>query len=490
MHEITLYQKLMEHSASDDYPYHMPGHKRRLTGQMPKDIFDIDITEIDGFDNLHQAEGILKRAQERAALLYGADETFYLVGGSTSGVLSAISAVLPEGGHLLMTRNCHRCAYHAAYLRNLKISYLYPDFVEGYDIYEAITAGQVEEALTELEKPGNKSPVGAVLITSPTYEGRIADISKIAEVVHKRGIPLIVDEAHGAHLGLYKDWTSNSCQAGADLVVHSVHKTLPAMTQTALLHVNGELVDRNRLRRFLRIYQSSSPSYVLMASIQNALNQIETSGKILFRNFLQNWEEMLDHLSACKNLTILPRSDKQDIGKLVIFVHKTGLSGQQLYDMLLEEYHLQLEMASMNYALAMFTIGDTEEGFRRMEEALLSIDRRLDQRSEDMEVPPQRNLFQTASAMRAQKVLTLGQAWDMPGELRQIKKCLGEVAGEFINLYPPGVPLVVPGEILTEEILQMITASHEAGLTVQGIRMAGDDIYLQIVRCDQVIERK
>ena len=288
-----LYRRLKAYSETDEYPYHMPGHKRQVCGELPQEIMNIDITEIDGFDNLHAPEEILLRLQEEAARLYGAEESFYLVNGSTCGVLAAISAAVPKGGRLLMTRGGHKSAYHAAYLRNLTISYLYPEMMQEYDIYDAITPEQIAEALA-------KEPVpDAVFLVSPTYEGRIADIEKIAQIVHSKGIPLIVDEAHGAHLGLAEGLAKNSCQCGADLVIHSVHKTLPALTQSALLHVNGNRIDRDRLRRFLHIYQSSSPSYVLMAGIDNALQVVEEQGDYLFTKFQINYLRMLTELSEC-----------------------------------------------------------------------------------------------------------------------------------------------------------------------------------------------
>ena len=269
-----------------------------------------------------------------------------------------------------MTRGAHKSAYHAVYLRNLTVSYLYPEMMEEYDIYDAVTLEQIAEAFSREPVPD------AVFLVSPTYEGRIADIETIAKLVHSKGIPLIVDEAHGAHLGLAEGFAKNSCQCGADLVIHSVHKTLPALTQSALLHVNGRLVDRERLRRFLHIYQSSSPSYVLMAGIDNALQVVEEQGDYLFAKFQINYLRMLTELSECRNLHFLPLDARQDIGKLVILSPKAGLSGQQIYDILLEEYHLQLEMAAADHSLAMFTIGDSDEAYTRMTDALLAIPER------------------------------------------------------------------------------------------------------------------
>lgn len=473
MQEPNIYQKLEEYSRSDYYPFHMPGHKRRLSGQMPRELFERDITEIDGFDNLHEPEGIILQAQQKASELYGSDESFYLVGGSTCGILSAISAAVPEGGRLLADRRCHRSVYHAAYLRNLELSYLYSDTMQDCDIHEAVNAGAVEKALTfdadSMEGSlslQNKLP-DAVLVTSPTYEGRIADIKRIADITHQKGIPLIVDEAHGSHLGFYQGFACNSCQAGADLVIHSVHKTLPAMTQAALLHVKGDLINRERLRRYLKIYQSSSPSYVLMSSIENALDQVARNRESLFGEFLRRWRKMLERLSPCRRLRFFTDEDgRQDIGKLVILAGKTGLSGQQLYDILLKKYHLQLEMASTDHVLAMFTIGDTEEGFRRMTEALLEIDQEL--RSEALrEIPPENG--RSAGNFRLQKACRISDVWDGSKEWLPPARCVGRIAGDFINLYPPGVPLVVPGEVYTEEILEYIRGCFLSGLKVQGI---------------------
>lgn len=453
-----LYDKLKFYGMSDYYPYHMPGHKRRLCAAMPKELFKADITEIDGFDNLHQPEGILKELHIQAAGLYGSEESFYLINGSTCGILSAVSAALPQNGHLLMARNCHKSAYHAAYLRNLTVSYLYPSILQAYNICEPVTAQQVKQALEQ------EPDIGAVLIVSPTYEGRIAQVGEIATVVHDKKIPLIVDEAHGAHLGFHKAWPPNSNLQGADLVIHSVHKTLPALTQTALLHVNGTLVNRDRLRRFLHIYQSSSPSYILMASIHNALCIVEERKEELFGELEQRFKTMYSSLKACRHLMFLPLDyQKQDIGKLVISTRKTKLSGQQLYDMLLQDYHIQLEMATIDYCLAMFTIADGEEGFSRMTQALLEIDGKLTDQAERKE-------SSDITGMLPKCAHPLAQAWDSPMEYCLLKQSEGRISGDFINLYPPGIPIAAPGEVLTTKLCGLIEDCLDQGLAVQGVR--------------------
>lgn len=444
---------------------------------LSKDLCGIDITEIDGFDNLHHPQGVLLELQQKAAALYGAEESFYLVNGSTGGILSAISAALPYGGRVLMARNCHKSAYHAIYLRKLNVSYLYPPLIDGWDVLDAVTPLQVRTALE------SDPEIGAVLIVSPTYEGRISDIHAIAEIVHERGIPLIVDEAHGAHLGFGRGSAENSCCAGADLVIHSVHKTLPALTQAALLHVNGPLIDRSYLRRFLQIYQTSSPSYLLMASIDNALRFVEHEGGNAFQRFENYYDEMVENLSACRNLRILHSvSGKQDIGKLVISVKGTGLSGRELHDILRTRYGLQLEMAAESYALAMFTIADTPEGYERMTCALLELDGELSIGAEGAFREAALPLYGDMLSRAGTDSIPFAKAWDMERLKLPLDESSGCYAGEFVNLYPPGVPILVPGEHITVLLCEKIRDWVASGLDVQGVEIREDGIFITVLK--------
>lgn len=509
-----LFEKLSAYGASDYYPYHMPGHKRRLKTDTMRELAQIDITEIDGFDNLHDAQDILKRIQEEAAAAYGAEESFFLVNGSTAGILSAISTAVSPGGKILMVRGAHKSAYHAAYLRDLQIAYLWPGVHPLFGCNLPATAKEVEEALQQT------LDVQAVFIVSPTYEGLTADVKSIAEAAHKRNIPLIVDEAHGAHLGFDGRWPESSVKQGADLVIQSLHKTLPAPTQTAILHVNGKLVDRCGLRRFLGIYQTSSPSYIFMAAMEDAIATTSANREKLFGDFWEYWKGMTESLSACRNLIFL-KEENSDPGKLAV-MDKTGfLDGEQLYEMLLHKYHLQPEMAAGRYVLAMFTVGDTKEGYERLTKALLEIDEYITterkQRTQeklmesnelsagahgtaDAATQPTERGRTAATATqpaegnrmadavtpvciqkKTQAVISIGRAWDTPKEWVLLKDAEGKTAGEYVNLYPPGSPIIVPGEIFTKDILTEIAAYRQQGFHVQGVKEIEDDIYVSTI---------
>ena len=282
--EELLINRLAAYARSDMYPFHMPGHKRR-TGPEESFMnsctdsftnpFAVDITEIEGFDNLHHPEGILKDSMKWAADVYGADQTYYLINGSTGGILAAVCGSVPRGGRILVSRNCHKSVYHGICLNQLKTSYVYPQEIEGLGIQGGITAEDVDRMLNRY------MDTQAVLIVCPTYDGIVSDIEAIARIVHRAGLPLIVDEAHGAHFRYDAMFPVSALDLGADVVIQSVHKTLPSLTQTALLHIKcnrpdgGCYADRERIDRYIHMVQSSSPSYVLMASIENSIYQME-----------------------------------------------------------------------------------------------------------------------------------------------------------------------------------------------------------------------
>lgn len=465
-----LYQTLTEYADTDFYPYHMPGHKRSPQAGEMAQYYRFDITEIDGFDNLHHAEGLIKEAQERAGRLYGAEETHYLVNGSTCGVLASIMAVTGRGDEILVARNCHRSVYHAAIMQGLTLHYYYPRMIEEYDIYDGVDVQEINRLLDCY--PNSK----AVVITSPTYEGILSDVKAIAQAVHERDKVLIVDEAHGSHL------KEGAVAGGADLVIHSLHKTLPAMTQTALLHVNGERVDRKKLHKYLAMLQTSSPSYVMMASMDSCIRYMERFGEERFSFYQQQYADFVQMVSVCQHIRVGKMTDVSckerqygkyalvgwDIGKLVISVKGTSMTGQQLYDILRDEYHLQMEMAAGSYVLAMMTIMDSEEGWQRLADAILQIDDRIEE-----EVLPRPKKRGKSIQLEPEVQMRPAAAFDSMSEEIPLNESAGRVLSDFIHLYPPGIPLLVPGEVMSEEMLQEIQNSLEMGLQVHGITDEG-----------------
>ena len=462
-----LYENLKAYSESDFYPFHMPGHKRNPDSGQISELYRIDITEIDGFDDLHRAETIIYDSQMRAAKLYQSENTYFLVNGSTSGILSAVSAISSNVGEkLIIARNCHKAVYHAAFLNRMRLCYVYPEMNSEYDIADAITASQLERAIVAaLEEkdqsilPQKEGKIAGVVITSPTYDGICSNVEEIAETAHKYGLPLIVDQAHGAHLGLHPEFPENAVCQGADLVIHSVHKTLPAPTQTALLHRNGNLVDEEKLRKYLRIYQSSSPSYLLMAGIDEAVSIAQADGERRLSRLLEYRKYLLKEIKDCKYIRVCPDTEP---GKLVISVKGSSLTGQHLYDILREKYHLQMEMASGTYVLAILTMMDTWEGIRRLSKALIEVDCELcGSCKEDLPIP--------CFYVLPEKDLELWEAFLSSAESIELQEAQGRTVVEFINLYPPGIPILVPGEKISKELISMICRYQEYGYTIQGI---------------------
>lgn len=495
--EIFLDKKLNSYSQSDYYPFHMPGHKRQEI-DFPNP-YAIDITEIDGFDNLHHAEGILQDAQKRAASIYHTEETFYLINGSTCGILSAISAALPRGGTLLMGRNCHKAAYHAAFLRQLKTCYVMPAMTD-FGIMGSISPQDIADIL---EKNPN---INGVFLTSPTYDGVVSDIRGIAEIVHSYNLPLIVDEAHGAHFLFSDDFPTSALECGADIVIHSVHKTLPCFTQTALLHVNSDRISVDSVKNFLGIYETSSPSYLLMASMEQGLRTMAQQGTELMKNFTSLLKDFYQKMKQLRHLSVFRRefcsretSDTGngkygesvtcvkfdhtdacfdwDFSKILISTEGTGLTGAELYHILLEKYHLQLEMASGHYVTALSSVMDTAEGFQRLADALLEIDGELDKGidSESLSTTstekPKYDLLLTCQELYAipHQALTLTDSMEKACRTLPLKDAAGCISQEYIYLYPPGIPLIAPGEVITQSMIEQIQLCQRQGLSVEGL---------------------
>lgn len=487
--EELLINRLAAYARSDMYPFHMPGHKRR-TG--PEDSFmnscvdsftnpfAVDITEIEGFDNLHHPEGILKDSMKWAADVYGADQTYYLINGSTGGILAAVCGSVPRGGRILVSRNCHKSVYHGICLNQLKTSYVYPQEIEGLGIQGGITAEDVDRMLNRY------MDTQAVLIVCPTYDGIVSDIEAIARIVHRAGLPLIVDEAHGAHFRYDAMFPVSALDLGADVVIQSVHKTLPSLTQTALLHIKsnrpdgGCYADRERIDRYIHMVQSSSPSYVLMASIENSIYQMEQTDMAPYGKQLHKLRRRLGqmrHLRLADTGLIGQAGIRDlDISKIVVSTRGTclypaedgltGFTGAQLDDILRREYHLEMEMCGADYVTAITTVMDSGEGLERLGDALTRIDSQLTDAGykPDGRSGNQKSVY----SMRCDTAMSMGEAMEENMASVGLEDSAGCISGEFVYIYPPGIPIVAPGEWISRPILEVILEYRDKGLPVQG----------------------
>ncbi len=614
--DAGLLTELVGNRDKGAYPLHMPGHKRNTEKYQMDNPYGLDITEIDGFDDLHEPEGILEEGMQRAARVCGADESWYLVNGSTAGILAGIAACTRRGDRILMARGCHKSVYNAALLGGLKPVYLYPPTSGTFHLSGSIRPEDVETTLTadapdesegtvlfdSLPAMSQKEPsllthprgrIALVVVTSPTYEGVISDIRGIAEVCHAHGVPLMVDEAHGAHLVL-PGFPESAIACGADLVIQSLHKTLPAFTQTGLLHRCGNWVSGTRVKQFLDIYQSSSPSYLLMAGIDQCVRWMENeirrggsqengtaaknnpesseagenrrgkagdcsktregcmenteAGGLCYRpvdtaawlDMLRDFYEVTSH---CRMLRILDREPEfydRDPSKLVISTGGSGHTGPELMDLLRQEYGFELEMASADYVIAMTGAGDQPEAIQRFGQAICEIDQRWNRERVEGEKPDtadsswervegekpdtadssrereegekpdtadssrEREELQTSpknpqegngmdigwERWRAEPVLDLAEADRLKYDAE--RKCsmnraylgteaqgcislkaldtdaLGCISLDFVYAYPPGIPLLAPGERVTKEVVHIADRLRAAGVRLRG----------------------
>lgn len=502
----ALYGRLKQYADSDFYPWHMPGHKRRLVEF--DNPFSIDITEIEGFDDLHHPEGILKEAMEKAAAAYGAEKTYFLVNGSSCGILAAVSAAVKPGEKLLMARNCHKSAYHGAFLQQAQVTYVYPE-LEEEGFYGALSPEVVEQALDEDDE------IRAVIMVSPGYEGVVSDVAAIAGIVHAHGCTLIVDEAHGAHLPFAKacglDFPASALEKGADVVIQSLHKTLPSLTQTALLHLGrggSRRIRPETLELYLRIYQSSSPSYIFMASIDHCIRLMAgEQGKKLMKEYAENLKTVRIKLRkelhvlclyepAPLHESLLPQEPAvsqteecfYDPSKFVIITdQKQTADGSWLADTLRKCYHLEPEMNTDRYVILMSSPADTKEGFDRLAKALKEIDHMLEvQLEKDGCKEELQCVFSDCAAACSilsaalpcnapQAVMNSSCAVTAPGEWVLLSRAEGRICHDYIYIYPPGIPLLVPGERIEKQHTELIRTWQNHGLEVHGIKAEGPE---------------
>ncbi len=440
-----LIQKLHDLRVSNTLPMHMPGHKRNPTSAPYGIPYSSDITEIDGFDNLHSPEGVIRGIELKAASLWAADDAFISVNGATALIQSAILSSTVRGDKILIASNCHISVWHALEIGGLKPVIAEPGTKEEYPFVLQIDPETIRTAL-------RKDPdIRAVVITSPTYEGIMSDTAAIHKITSDAGVILIVDEAHGAHLGV-KDQTLFPASASGDIVIKSVHKTLNAPTQTAVMLIRGDRADKRLIRHYLSINESTSPSYLLMAGLEHALNTADTDS--LYKNARAGRDSLgkLEHLKlfAC---------DGYDISKFVILT-EGYISGFDLADLLRKEFLIEIEAAFPTYIIAMTGTGDTAASIKRFTDAILAIDSSLSERiyaagTSELKPVPRRSKLPVEKAVKSPSVsVTFDEA-------------AGAVSAEYLFAYPPGIPLLIPGQEITEELIGIIEDMTAAGSSLK-----------------------
>ncbi|GAA0163229.1 hypothetical protein LIER_19144 [Lithospermum erythrorhizon] len=467
--------------------FHFPGHNRghaspssltHLIGMRP---FLHDLPELPELDNLFSPEGAILQAQKEAAELFGASETWFLVGGSTCGIQAAIMATCSPGETLILPRNCHISAISAMVLSGALPKYVYPEYDSNWDIAGGITLSQVKCALQELEVEGRKAAV--VLVVSPTYHGICSNLKEISMFCHSHNIPVIVDEAHGAHLGFHPQLPSSAINQGADLVVQSTHKVLCSLTQSSMLHMSGNLVVREKICRCLQTLQSSSPSYLLLASLDAARYQLSENREQVFDREINLALEAKSIISRIPGVSVFEYPMFSDFPvidplRLTIGTWKLGISGFEADDILYKEYGVIPELVGTRSITLAFTLGTQKEHVRTLVAGL----KHLSSTS-----TPARGTFESNDSKHIAPLddvcisLSPREAFFASKQKVDIESSLGKVCGELICPYPPGIPVLIPGETITERAIDYLLQLRSNGAIISG---AADNSLSSLVVCD------
>ena len=507
------------------YPWHMPGHKRLPLEKLENfwnGVYSHDFTEAKDLDDMHEPEMFIADSLAEMKKVYGTFATYMLVNGSTSGLMTAIHATCHRGDVILAARNCHKAVYNAICMLELEPEYIVPDYVdmrwhcganqsmsdrmtdacgkddcetregtdirgegdretpERTDILGDISPDKLERAINTMIADGRKPSAG--IITSPTYEGVISDIRIIAEITHRYGIYLIVDEAQGAHLN-FMEGHETAMEQGADIVIESLHKTMPALTQTSLLHVMNPKLDE-RVRRYLQIFQTSSPSYIFMQSMEKAV-AFGVNNKAEFVKYGRRLEIFAEKCDNLRNIRLfrpgvnVSKNDEgcsackvfdHDEGRLV-FVVRPGtvdgsgqiFTGAMLADILADRYGLIVEMASVSYVICISSVVDSVDSYDILFKAIEEIDNDL----EHSVIVDGSRAMDIISGRRS--AVVPGKAWDETSEMVPLELSVGRISGAFVYAYPPGIPVLAPGEIVDERAVCGIDTMIRSGLNVSGV---------------------
>lgn len=474
-----LFKVLKEYACSNTTPFHVPGHKKgtgifkEFKEFLGENVFKIDVTTFDLVDSLQNPVGAIKEAESLTAQTYGADKSFFSVQGTSGAIEAMILSCVKDGDKILIPRNVHKSITAALILSRAIPIYMEPDIDIHLGIAHGISYSVIEKHLQETPD------IKAVLIINPTYYGVATDIKSIASLVHKYNIPLLVDEAHGPHLSFSPDLPTSAIEAGADICCQSTHKILGSLTQSSLIHIKSNLIDSSHVKQVLNLLQTTSPSYLLMASLDCSRMQMDESGTELISktlNLCSNARKKINEIPGfyCFGKEILNSKGAYalDETKLTICCRELGLSGYQLYNLLSSKYNIQLELSDFYNVLAVGSLGDTEESFYNLIYALTDISTNYYGLN-----PPITNTFKIPPM--PPKILEPSTAFNALKKTILLNNSLNEICGELIMAYPPGIPLIAPGEIITKDILDYINNLKSSKLHIQGT----EDANVNFIKC-------
>ena len=465
--------KLDEINKQNQHRFHMPGHKGR--GEAVA-LYDYDITEIPGADNLHDAQGVIAEAQQKLAAIYNSDDTAILVNGTTTGIHSAILGTSDPGKKLLVPINCHRAVFGALALGRIEGVFIALEMQSEMGFAKAVSLASVEQAITQ------HPDINGMILTNPSYYGTISDVKKIASTLHAQGKFLIVDEAHGAHLKFNQKLPLDALSAGADVVIQSTHKILGSLTQSSLIHFQGELVDRQKIRSFLALLQSSSPNYPLMISVEEAVDTAFEKGEAIFETIIATHKDYCQHQDK-KAAILLYDGEASDWGydRSKWLFQTRGISGTEVETLLSSQYGIQCEMSGANYVLAMTGIGTTREDLASLIQAICDINKKIQiEQSKNLEetkqskqtaAPSRSDLWKTMDFTAAVKTeMPLWEALHSAvKEKKSLNQSVGSIVGDFIIPYPPGIPVLLPGSRMTTEMASYLNHLLDHEVAVVGI---------------------
>ena len=466
---------LTEHADTNPVSFHMPGHKGSRIyrengyGYFLDKIMDCDITEIPGADNLFQTEGIIAETMKKYERLYGVKKSYLLVNGSSGGLISAILACVRPGGKIIMARNSHKSIFNALGLASIEPVYAYPEEAEGCGILGEITAGEIVRCMDD------NPDADAVILPSPNYYGICSNVRAIAQEVHKRGKVLIVDQAHGAHLRLFEKYAGSGAGCacaecgfpesaetqGADIVINSIHKTLASFTQSALLNLTSDRVNPFVMEDKLQTIESSSPSYPLMATLDINADLLEKSGERLIKEWTDNLEYFYTEAEKIPGLrVIMPQN--MDRTKINIDMSAYGINGNELEELLMER-DIFIELVTGNIVMCMTGIGNTRRDYERLIEALKEIAAKLGENKAGGQAIRPAGQPEVLTRVLEKKAVPVEK------EFVLIDEAAGRVCGSSIIPYPPGIPIVCPGEVIDEAVIEYVKARRGAGEKVIGL---------------------